>query len=301
MHNLIDTNDLTKADILRIFKETDTMLDHLEKGEKDLKILAGKSIVLLFYENSTRTALSFELAGKYLGATVSSLAVSTSSVNKGESLEDTALTIDAFGADLVIMRHQMSGAPDIVAKNIKGKVINGGDGLHAHPTQALYDLYTISKHFKNLDNLKVSIIGDIKHSRVARSNINVLNKFSIVPTIYAPATLMPMGADKLGDVRVATSIEDAIADADVVMGLRIQTERQKAGLLPSISEYAKFYGINSKNISLAKPNAIIMHPGPINRGAEFDHVIVNSDQCVKDTQAKYGLALRMALIKLILE
>ena len=282
--------------MLRIFDITDGMHEAILGGNKSLNTHTGKSAVLLFYENSTRTSLSFEKAAQFLGMHTTNLSVSTSSVQKGENIADTARTVNAYKTDLVIMRHQMPGAAEIFAANFSGCVINGGDGAHSHPTQALYDCYTMRRIIGDLKGKKIAIVGDIKHSRVARSNIDVLQKFGAKVYLFGPKTLLPLGIEQSG-ATVAKSMEDALGGADAVMTLRIQKERMGAGLFPTISEYAKYYGLNTDNIKLAKPGAPVLHPAPVNWGAEISVALVNSPQCVKDLQAEYGLALRAALIK----
>lgn len=266
------------------------------RGDKAMRTLEGKSVVTLFYENSTRTRCSFEGAAKYLGAHVINVAVASSSVQKGESLEDTAVTLDRMGVDWIIMRHAMSGAPAYVAQHVKASVINAGDGLHAHPTQALLDLATMYKHFGRIAGLQVAILGDIKHSRVARSNLYGLTALGAHVKVYGPATMMPAHAEEMG-WEVCSCTDDAFRGSDVVMGLRIQTERQQGGLIPSAGEYARFYGINRKRMELANPGALIMHPGPVNRGVEIAHEMFGDPRLVKDEQVTLGIASRMALLE----
>ena len=269
-------------------------------GDKSRDILKGKTVATLFYENSTRTRCSFEDAAKYLGATVTVVDVSTSSVQKGESILDTGRTIEAMGTDVIVIRHSASGAPKYLADNVKCSVINAGDGLHAHPTQALLDLFTIREKFGRVEGLTVTIIGDVKHSRVARSNIVSLTTMGAKVRIYGPPTMIPVAAERLG-CEVCTSIEDAFRGSDVIMGLRIQLERQQKGLFPSYGEYARFFGINPERMKLANKGAIAMHPGPVNRGVEFSYALCEDDCCYKDVQVTNGLATRMALLKWILE
>jgi aspartate carbamoyltransferase catalytic subunit len=260
--------------------------------------LKGKSIVSLFYENSTRTKLSFALAGKYLGATFTDLGISTSSVTKGESLIDTGITIDQMGADVVIIRHGMTGAPHILAKNIKASVISGGDGTNEHPTQALLDLYTIYDVKQKFKGLKVAIIGDVAHSRVARSNVFGLTKLGANVVLSGPSTLASKGLEVLG-ATVTNNIRDAVADADVVMGLRVQLERQKGGMFPDLREYAQLFGIDERILKMAKKDALLMHPGPVNRGVELTSDIIDGTQSVINVQVKNGVAIRMAVLSLL--
>lgn len=265
---------------------------------KKLSSLAGKSVVTLFYENSTRTKLSFELAAKNLSANVTGLAVSQSSVAKGESLIDTGKTLDALRTDIIVIRHQMAGAPHLLARNVQAGVINGGDGMNEHPTQGLLDMFTIKEKFGTLKGLKVLIAGDIKHSRVARSNIWGLTKAGAAVTVCAPQTLMPEGIERTG-VRVARTLKEGAAGANVLMALRLQLERQKSALFPSMSEYNHLFNINDKIIKLADKDAIIMHPGPINRGLEISTGAADSGASVITRQVTNGVAVRMALLEMM--
>lgn len=262
--------------------------------------LKGKNVATLFYENSTRTRCSFEDACKYLGATVTVVDVASSSVQKGESLLDTAKTLEVMGTDAIVMRHSVSGASEYVAKNSAISVINAGDGLHAHPTQALLDIFTMREKFGSLKGLTVAIVGDIKHSRVARSNIEALNILGANVKVYGPSTLMPVGIQNM-NCRVCENIDDAFIGSDVVMGLRIQLERQQKGLFPSYGEYNKFFGINMQRMKLANKGAIVMHPGPVNRGVEISYDVLGDECCYKDIQVTNGVATRMALLKWVLE
>jgi aspartate carbamoyltransferase catalytic subunit len=262
--------------------------------------LANKSIISLFYENSTRTKMSFSLAGKYLGAMVTDLLVETSSVKKGESLIDTGVTLDQMGADIVIMRHGLTGAPHILAKNIKASVVSGGDGSNEHPTQALLDLYTILDVKESFEGLKVAIIGDISHSRVARSNVFGLTKLGARVVLAGPSTLASKGLEVLG-AEVTNDIRDAVSNADVVMGLRVQLERQKGGSFPDLREYAHLFGIDEKILRMAKKDALLMHPGPVNRGIELTSDIIDGRQSVINVQVKNGVAVRMAVLSLLAE
>lgn len=282
--------------LLELIKRGVYMKNQITANQKSMDILKGKTVVTLFYENSTRTRCSFELAAKYLGANVISVGVSQSSVQKGENLIDTAVTLDKMQADVVVIRHSVSGAPQIIANNIKASVINAGDGLHAHPTQALLDFFTMQEHFGKIKGLEVSIIGDIKHSRVARSNIVGLNKLGAKVRVYAPNTMMPQGLEEMG-VTVCKNIEHAFDKVDVVMGLRIQLERQGKGAFPSLGEYNKFYGINSQRMQLTNKNSIVLHPGPVNRGVELSYDVLDKDYCLKDEQVLNGVCVRMALLE----
>jgi len=267
-------------------------------GKKKLTDCAGKSVFLLFYENSTRTSSSFDHAAKILGANSINLSVKNSSVNKGETLIDTGITLAAMGADIMVIRHQASGTPKLLADNVTSSVINAGDGSNEHPTQALLDMLTMRERFGRLKDLKIAIIGDVKHSRVARSNIWGLKTMGAEVTLCAPETLKPAGIEAFG-VRVEDKIEDAARGADVIMALRMQLERQDSGLIPSVAEYSAFYGINKRVISLANKNAIVMHPGPVNRGVEIASEVMTMPECFIAGQVTNGLAVRMALIKIL--
>ncbi|MDK2822527.1 MAG: aspartate carbamoyltransferase catalytic subunit [Clostridia bacterium] len=293
--DLISLSDLSIQEIHEIFTNAKSMKEIINREIKKVPTLRGKAIINLFYENSTRTRSSFELAGKYMGADVINISASSSSVAKGESLRDTAKTIESMGADVVVMRHPASGAHHILAQAVKARVINAGDGTHEHPTQALLDIFTILEHKGTIRGKKVAIIGDILHSRVARSNIWGLNALGADVWICGPPTLMPSQVDKLG-VNVTWDIQKALKDADVVMMLRIQLERQKSGLFPSIREYSKLFGLNKNKLKLAKEDALVMHPGPMNRGVEITADVAESYQSVIEEQVTNGVAIRMALL-----
>ncbi|MBE7085252.1 MAG: aspartate carbamoyltransferase catalytic subunit [Clostridiales bacterium] len=296
--DLIGLIDVTKEEITEILDTADVMKRHLKAGEKQLPYLNGKTATILFYENSTRTRTSFELAAKYLGAKVVNISAGSSSVAKGETLVDTGKTLDAQLNDFLIMRHPMGGAPYLLAKVAKAGVLNAGDGMNEHPTQALLDMLTMREHFGKLEGLKVAIVGDIKHSRVAKSNLFGLNAMGAEVRMYAPETLIPKGIDKLG-AKLCKSKEEALDGVDVVMGLRIQLERQQAGNFPSLNEYAEFYGVTAKDLRLAKKDAIIMHPGPVNRGVELTGKVIDHEQSRIEEQVFSGIAVRMACLKLL--
>lgn len=296
--DLLGLIDLTKEELTEILDVAADMKRHLKDGDKQLPYLKGKTATILFYENSTRTRTSFELAAKYLGATVVNIAAGSSSVAKGETLVDTGKTLDAQLNDFLIMRHPMGGAPYLLSKVAKAGVLNAGDGMNEHPTQALLDMLTMRETFGTLEGLKVAILGDIKHSRVAKSNLFGLRTMGAEVYMYAPETLIPKGIDKLG-AKLCKTREEAIKDADVVMGLRIQLERQQAGNFPSLNEYAEFYGVNAKLLALAKPNAIVMHPGPVNRGVELTGKVIDHDKSRIEEQVFSGIAVRMAALKLL--
>lgn len=296
--DLLGLKELTADEIERILETAKTMKLVLTSKNKKTPHLTGKSIITLFYENSTRTRLSFELASKYMGAAAANISASGSSVSKGETLIDTGKTIDMMGSDVIIIRHPMSGAPHLLAQNVKASVINAGDGMNEHPTQALLDMYTILEKKGTIRGLKVAIVGDIYHSRVARSNIWGLTKLGADVSVAGPATLLPPGIEKTG-VKVFNTVQEALIDADVVMGLRIQLERQKKGLFPSIREYSKFFGLDDKRLLLAKEDALVMHPGPVNRGVELASSVIDGEQSVINEQVTNGVAVRMALLYLL--
>ncbi len=296
--DLLGLKDLSAEDINLILDNAETMKYILKQKNKKTPHLQGRSVITLFYENSTRTRLSFELAAKYMSANSANITASGSSVQKGESLIDTAKTIDMMGTDIIVMRHNMSGAPHLIAPLVKASVINAGDGMNEHPTQALLDMYTIREKKGGIKGLKVAIIGDIYHSRVARSDIYGLTKLGAEVSVGGPVTLLPKGMEKLG-VKVFTSVQEAMIDADVVIGLRIQLERQKSGLFPSLREYSRFFGVDEKRLKFAKPDALVMHPGPVNRGVEFSSSVIDGDQSFINEQVTNGVAVRMAVMYLL--
>ncbi|MCX7843399.1 MAG: aspartate carbamoyltransferase catalytic subunit [Clostridia bacterium] len=296
--DLLGLKDLTKEEISLILDTAKTMKYVLTTNNKKTPHLQGKSIITLFYENSTRTRLSFELASKYMSASAANISASGSSVAKGETLIDTGKTIDMMGSDVIIIRHPMSGAPHLLARNVKASVINAGDGMNEHPTQALLDMFTILEKKGSLQGLKIAILGDIYHSRVARSNIWGLTKMGAEVSIAGPSTLMPSGIEQTG-VKVYNTVQEALIDADVVMGLRIQLERQKKGLFPTTREYSRFFGIDEKRLRLAKEDALVMHPGPVNRGVELSTFVMDGEQSVINEQVTNGVAVRMALLYLL--
>jgi len=296
--DVLGLRDMTAEEIRHILDTAKTMKYILLTNNKKTPHLQGKSIVTLFYENSTRTRLSFELASKYMSASSANISASGSSVAKGESLVDTGRTIDMMGADVIVIRHPMSGAPYLLAKYVRASVINAGDGMNEHPTQALLDMFTILEKKGTIEGLKIAIVGDILHSRVARSNIWGLTKLGAKVCIAGPSTLLPPGIEKTG-AEVCMNLQEAVREADVVMGLRIQLERQKKGLFPSAREYSRFFGLNEEVISLAKKDAIIMHPGPVNRGIEMTSEVIDHERSVINEQVTNGVAVRMALLYLL--
>ena len=295
--SLLDIEGLTRVDVERILDTAEAFLQVSRRPVRKVPTLRGKTVINLFYEASTRTRTSFELAGKRLSADVINMSVSASSVKKGETLQDTCRTLEAMHPDVIVIRHNASGAANYVASKIGCSVINAGDGMHAHPTQALLDAFTIRREKGTLDNLVVTIVGDIAHSRVARSNAHLLKMFGCEVRVVGPRTLLPPAVDSLG-VRVFDRLEDALEGADVVMVLRIQRERLAGALLPSLREYARTFGIGPAAIAHAKPDAIVMHPGPMNRGIEIENVIADGERSVILEQVEAGVAVRMALLYL---
>lgn len=299
IENLLGLKETSAEDIYAILEDAEKMKNEiLLKDIKKDNLLNGKSIITLFFENSTRTRVSFEVASKYLGAVAANIASSGSSITKGETLIDTVKTLEAMETDVVIIRHSQAGAPHLVTKHTKSKIINAGDGMNEHPTQALLDIMTMKEKKGNIEGLKVAIVGDAKHSRVARSNIYGLKKLGAEVVVAGPTTLMPQKLDELG-VKTYNNVEKAILDADVVMGLRIQLERQKKGLFPSVREYNKYFGIDKKRMAMAKPDAILMHPGPVNRGVELNPDVIDGAQSVINEQVTNGVCVRMAVLNML--
>ncbi len=296
--DLLGLRDLTAEEIEHILDTAKTMKYIITSNSKKTPHLQGKSIVTLFYENSTRTRLSFELASKYMSSSSANISASGSSVAKGETLIDTGKTIDMMGTDVIVIRHPQSGAPHLLAKHVKASVINAGDGMNEHPTQALLDMFTMREKKGSLKGLKVAILGDIYHSRVARSNIWGLTKMGAEVSVAGPATLLPPGIEKTG-ARVYSTIHEALIDADVVMSLRLQLERQKKALFPTIREYSRFFGLDDNRLQLAKKDALIMHPGPVNRGVELTTSVADNKSSVINEQVTNGVAVRMALLYLL--
>ncbi|MEA4884165.1 MAG: aspartate carbamoyltransferase catalytic subunit [Clostridia bacterium] len=297
--DLLGIRDLGRDEIEQILDTAIPMKDILKRNIKKVPVLRGKGVITVFYENSTRTRTSFELAGKYLSADTSNLAVSTSSVQKGETLRDTIKTIEVMGPDILVMRHGMSGAPHYVARNTSMRVINAGDGTNEHPTQALLDMFSIREHKGTLEGLTVTIVGDILHSRVARSNIYGLTKFGCEVRVVGPSTLMPPEIEKLG-VKSFCRLEPALAGADVVNVLRLQKERQQAGLFPSLDEYSNLFMIRPEHLRLLADDGIILHPGPMNRGVEISSEIADGPRTLVNEQVTNGVAVRMAVLFLMM-
>ena len=308
--HVLDLDDFSLEELDLVFTTTDAMREVLGREIKKVPTLRGKVIVTLFYEPSTRTRVSFEEAGKILSADVINVAASGSSIEKGESLFNTARTLQATGADLIVVRHPHSGAPYLMARHLERTgIINGGDGWHAHPTQALLDLYTIRQHLDDMKGARVVIVGDILHSRVARSNLWGLIKSGASVVLCAPPTLLPQEFqdgtyrtydNPLAAVEVSNNLDSAIEGADVVMPLRLQLERQHSGLLPTTREYSKMYGLDQRRLDLAKPGALVMHPGPMNEGVEISPDVAHGAQSLIEEQVANGVAVRMALLYLLL-
>lgn len=297
--HILGIEHLSAYDIEFILNTAESLKSILERPIKKVPTLRGRTVVMLFFEPSTRTKLSFDLAAKRLSADSVGITASSSSIVKGETLIDTARNIEAMRPDVIVMRHPMSGAPHLMAQHVNAAVINAGDGTNEHPSQALLDMMTIREKKGRIQGLRVAIIGDIAHSRVAKSDIRALKKMGAEVRVSGPATMMPRDVAALG-AEQCLKVEDAIRDADVVMTLRIQKERQGNGLFPSEREYAMRFGINSQNFSLARSDAIIMHPGPINRGVEITRELADSGRSVILEQVTNGVAVRMALFSLLL-
>ena len=296
--DLLGLIDVSASEITEILDLAQEFKNRIKRGEKKMRYLDGKTVTILFYENSTRTRTSFEQAAKYLGATAINIVASSSSVAKGETLIDTGKTLDAQRNEFIVIRHQMGGAPHLLAQTVKASVLNAGDGVNEHPTQALLDMLTMREVFGSLKGLKVAILGDIKHSRVAKSNLFGLKTMGAEVSMFAPETLIPVGIDRLG-AKLCKSREEALDGADVVMGLRIQLERQQAGNFPSLGEYAANYGVDEKILECAKPNAIILHPGPVNRGVELSSGVIDHERSHIEDQVLSGVAVRMAALCLL--
>ncbi len=294
--HIIALRDLNKEEIELLISTAESMREINSREIKKVPTLRGKTIINLFYESSTRTRTSFEIAAKRLSADTINISPSTSSATKGETLADTALNLLAMGPDIIIMRHAVSGSHYFLAQKVSCSIINAGDGAHEHPSQGLLDMLTMKDKFGRLDGLKVAIVGDITHSRVARSNIQGLTKLGSSVFVAGPPTMIPPGVEKLGDVTVCGTMKEAIQDADVVMMLRIQQERQGKTLMPNTREYARYFGLNPVNLKLAKPDAMVMHPGPINRGVEMSSYVVDGDQSHILKQVENGVAVRMSML-----
>jgi len=301
LQHLLTIEGLSRQMITHILDTASGFVGVSDREVKKVPLLRGKSIFNLFFENSTRTRTTFEIAAKRLSADVLNLNINASSASKGESLLDTIDNLSAMHADMFIVRHAQSGAPHLIAKHVAPHVhvINAGDGRHAHPTQGLLDMYTIRHYKKDFTNLTVAVVGDILHSRVARSDIHALTTLG-VPEVraIAPRTLMPAGLEQLG-VRVFTDMHEGLKGVDVIIMLRLQNERMKGALLPSVQEFFKNYGLTAEKLALAKPDAIVMHPGPMNRGVEIDSSVADGAQSVILPQVTFGIAVRMAVMSIL--
>jgi aspartate carbamoyltransferase catalytic subunit len=296
--HLLGIADLSPDELLLVLDTADAMREIGERPIKKVPALRGRTVVNLFYEPSTRTRTSFEIAEKRLSADTLNIAVATSSVVKGETLIDTAMNLEAMAPDIIVMRHASSGACDLLARVCRSRIINAGDGMHEHPTQALLDAYTIRQHKGRIAGLKVAIVGDLLHSRVLRSNLLLLTKLGAEVWVCGPPTLVPPGIGRLG-VHVTSSVEEAVRDADVVMLLRIQLERMQGGFFPSLREYFSVFGMTEARLALARPDVIVMHPGPMNRGVEIASEVADGPYSVILEQVANGVAVRMAVLYLL--
>lgn len=297
--HIFGIDQLSVQDILHILATARSFREISSRPIKKVPTLRGKTIVNLFFEPSTRTRLSFEIAAKRMSADTFNISASTSSATKGETLIDTAKNIQAMNPDVIILRHSSSGAPQLLAKHIDASIVNAGDGAHEHPSQGLLDMMTVMEHKGRIEGLKLAIIGDIAHSRVAVSNIIGFTRMGAQVCVAGPQTFMPAEIGRLG-AEVCRSVQDAVRDADVVMALRIQLERQNDSLIPSLREYSRFFGVNRKLLELAKEDAIVMHPGPVNRGVELSPDVADGGRSVILDQVTNGVAVRMALLYLVL-
>jgi aspartate carbamoyltransferase catalytic subunit len=296
--DLLGMQDLEAAEITDVLDTAASMKEIAAREIKKVPTLRGKTIVNLFYESSTRTRTSFEIAGKWLSADVINFSASGSSADKGESLLDTARNIEAMSPDVVVVRHQASGAPALLARHLRCGIVNAGDGAHEHPTQALLDLMTIREKKGHLEGLNVTIVGDIAHSRVARSDIFGMRKMGITVTVAGPPTLIPAQCQELG-VKVSYRLEEAIAHADVIVMLRLQHERMQGGFIPSLREYSRVWGLTLAKLAPCRPDVLIMHPGPVNRGVELAPEVADSRYSVILDQVANGVAVRMAVLYLL--
>ncbi|MEM1378811.1 MAG: aspartate carbamoyltransferase catalytic subunit [Pseudomonadota bacterium] len=298
--HLIGLKGLQYPDIVNLLDRAEAAVQLSRQREKKRTVFRGLTQINLFFEASTRTQASFELAGKRLGADVMNMSVASSSVKKGETLLDTAMTLNAMHPDILVVRHASAGASALLAQKVGCSVVNAGDGAHEHPTQALLDALTIRRHKGRLDGLVVAICGDIRHSRVARSNIVLLNTLGAQVRVVGPSTLMPTGIADMG-VQVFTKMEDGLAGCDVVMMLRVQRERMAGGYVPSVREYFRHFGLDAEKLSVAKDDCLVMHPGPMNRGVEIASDIADGPNSVIEEQVEMGVAVRMAVMEALLE
>jgi aspartate carbamoyltransferase catalytic subunit len=294
--HLLGIEGLSRDDILGLLDRAEQFVDYNRQINKKQSTLRGRTQINLFFEVSTRTQSSFELAGKRLGADVMNMSVGSSSMRKGETLIDTAITLNAMRPDILVVRHHASGAVELLARKVDCSVINAGDGSHEHPTQALLDALTIRRNKGNIEHLIVTICGDILHSRVARSNIILLNTMGARVRVVAPSTLLPHGIERMG-VEVFRDMREGLRDADIVMMLRLQRERMSGSFVPSTQEYFHYFGLDEKKLSYAKPDALVMHPGPMNRGVEIESAVADGAQSLIREQVEMGVAVRMAALE----
>jgi aspartate carbamoyltransferase catalytic subunit len=294
--HLLGIEGLSASDITGLLDLAEEYVELNRQIDKKRTSLRGRTQVNLFFEASTRTQSSFEIAGKRLGADVMNMSVASSSMRKGETLMDTAVTLNAMHPDILVVRHNASGAVELLARKVDGSVVNAGDGTHEHPTQALLDALTIRRNKGRLEGLLVAICGDVMHSRVARSNIILLNTMGARVRVVAPSTLLPVGIERMG-VEVARTMEEGLRGADIVMMLRLQRERMNGSFVPSSGEYFRFFGLDQKKLAYAKPDALVMHPGPMNRGVEIDSLVADGAQSLIREQVEMGVAVRMAVLE----
>ncbi|MGX9392648.1 aspartate carbamoyltransferase catalytic subunit [Nitrobacteraceae bacterium UC4446_H13] len=294
--HLLGIEGLSAFDITGLLDLAEEYVELNRQVDKKRTSLRGRTQVNLFFEASTRTQSSFEIAGKRLGADVMNMSVASSSMRKGETLMDTAVTLNAMHPDILVVRHSASGAVELLARKVDGSVVNAGDGTHEHPTQALLDALTIRRNKGRLEGLLVAICGDVMHSRVARSNIILLNTMGARVRVVAPSTLLPVGIERLG-VEVARNMEEGLHGADIVMMLRLQRERMNGSFVPSSGEYFRFFGLDQKKLAYAKSDALVMHPGPMNRGVEIDSLVADGAQSLIREQVEMGVAVRMAVLE----
>jgi aspartate carbamoyltransferase catalytic subunit len=294
--HLLGIEGLSHVDITGLLDLAEEFVELNRQIEKKRASLRGRTLINLFFEASTRTQASFELAGKRLGADVMNMAVGNSSMQKGETLIDTAITLNAMRPDIIVVRHHASGAVELLSQKVDCSVINAGDGAHEHPTQALLDALTIRRNKGPIEGLVVTICGDILHSRVARSNIILLNALGARVRVVAPSTLLPKGIERFG-VEVSGDMREGLSGADIVMMLRLQRERMNGSFVPSVQEYFFYYGLDEKKLSYAKPGALVMHPGPMNRGVEIDSTVADGAQSLIREQVEMGVAVRMAVLE----
>jgi aspartate carbamoyltransferase catalytic subunit len=297
--HLLSVTQLSPDDITRVLDTADSFREVGTRVIKKVPALRGRTVVNLFYENSTRTRISFEIAAKRLSADVINFSTGGSSVAKGESLKDTALTLEAMGADAIVIRHSSSGSPTTLTRWVEASVINAGDGTHEHPTQALLDLFTIRDHFPTFGGLRVAIVGDVLHSRVARSNAHALSRMGAEVTLVAPPTLIPRDAEAWG-VQVSHDLDDVLPKLDVCYVLRVQRERQRQQFFPSVREYSRLFGLDRRRVEALPEGALVMHPGPMNRGVEIASEVADLPRAVITDQVTNGIAVRMALLYLML-